>query len=196
MPAKPQKPVNPNHNDSVEVGMHIRKVRKMRGLTIKQLATRVGVTESYISQLEHDKVNPSLGTLKNISHVLDVNMVDFFNCDTVDAKIVVRKNERLDFGYPAAKFYSQLLAVDIANKAMEPIYSVIAPGGDTMEAYRHRGEEFGVVIKGQLLLVVDGTEYHLEAGDAFYFNSERLHRTSNPGSVTTEVVWVITPPTY
>ena len=59
-----------------------------------------------------------------------------------------------------------------------------------------KGEEFGVVVKGELLLDVDGIEYHLNEGDSFYFKSNRLHRYSNPGKIVTEVVWVITPPTY
>jgi uncharacterized cupin superfamily protein len=81
---------------------------------------------------------------------------------------------------------------------MEPIYTIIDPGGDTIEPYKHgnNGEEFGVVIKGELLLIVDGTEYHLFKGDAFYFKSSLSHRFSNPGETTTEIVWVIAPPTY
>jgi quercetin dioxygenase-like cupin family protein len=81
---------------------------------------------------------------------------------------------------------------------MEPIYTVIDPGSDTIEPYKHgnNGEEFGVVIKGELLLNLDGTDYQLFEGDAFYFRSNRPHRYSNPGKITTEVVWVVTAPTY
>jgi transcriptional regulator with XRE-family HTH domain len=176
----------------------MKKFRKNTGLTIRQLSEKVGVTQSYISQLENDKVNPSLGTLKKIANALNLNMIDFFNRDREENNIIVRKDERIDFSYPSGKFRSQLLASNIASKAMEPIYTIIDPGGDTIEAYQHgnSGEEFGVVIKGELLLNVDGTDHHLLEGDAFYFKSDRPHRYSNPGKSTTEVVWVITPPTY
>ncbi len=182
----------------MEIGIRIKKFRKTNGLTIKDLSNKVGVTQSYISQLENDKVNPSLGTLKKIANALNINMIDFFERDRDDDNIIVRKEERIDFSYPSGKFRSQLLASNIASKALEPIYTIIDPGGDTIEPYKHRngGEEFGVVIKGELLLDVDGTEYHLYEGDAFYFKSNRLHRYSNPGSIATEVVWVITPPSY
>ena len=182
----------------MEIGSRIKKFRKISRLTIKDLSEKVGVTQSYISQLENDKVNPSLGTLKKIANALNLNMIDFFERDRKDDNIIVRKKERIDFSFPSGKFRSQLLASNIASKAMEPIYTIIDPGGDSIEPYRHgnRGEEFGIVIKGQLLLEIDGTRYHLHEGDAFYFNSNRPHRYSNPGSATTEVVWVITPPTY
>jgi transcriptional regulator with XRE-family HTH domain len=182
----------------VNIGNRIKKFRKTNSLTIKQLAEKVGVSQSYISQLENDKVNPSLGTLKKIANALDINMIDFFDRDREDDNIVVRKDERIDFSYPPGKFHSQLLASSIASKTMEPIYTIIDPGGDTIEPYKHgnNSEEFGVVIKGELLLNIDGIDYHLFEGDAFYFKSGRPHRYSNPGSNTTEVVWVITPPTY
>jgi transcriptional regulator with XRE-family HTH domain len=182
----------------MDIGTRIKKFRKSNGFTIKRLAEKVGVTQSYISQLENDKVNPSLGTLKKIANALNINMIDFFESDREDENIIVRRDERIDFSFPSGNFRSQLLATNIASKAMEPIYTIIDPGGDTIEPYQHgnSGEEFGIVIKGELLLEIDGTEYHLQEGDAFYFKSNRPHRYLNPGSVTTEVVWVITPPTY
>lgn len=182
----------------MDIGYRMKKFRKSTGLTIKQLAEKVGVTQSCISQLENDKANPSLGTLKKIANALNINMIDFFDRDREEDNIIVRKEHRIDFSYPSGKFRSQLLASNIASKAMEPIYTIIDSGGDTIEPYKHgnNGEEFGVVIKGELLLNVDGTDYHLFEGDAFYFKSNRPHRYSNPGKITTEVVWVVTPPTY
>jgi transcriptional regulator with XRE-family HTH domain len=182
----------------MDIGIRIKKFRKTNGLTIKHLSDKVGVTQSYISQLENDKVNPSLGTLKKIANALNINMINFFERDRDDDNIIVRKEERIDFSFPSGKFRSQLLASNIASKVMEPIYTIIDPGGDTIEPYKHgtNGEEFGVVIKGKLLLDVDGIEHHLNEGDSFYFKSSRLHRYSNPGKIATEVVWVITPPTY
>lgn len=182
----------------MEIGSRIKKFRRQNGLTIRQMSDRVGVSQSYISQLENNKVNPSLGTLKKIANALNINMISFFERDRGEDKIVVRKKDRIDFSYPTGKFRSQLLASNIASKVMEPIYTIIDPGGDSIEPYTHdgSGEEFGVIIKGELLLDVDGKEYYLKEGDAFYFKSNRLHRYSNPGAIATEVVWVITPPTY
>lgn len=182
----------------LEIGRRMRTFRNVKGLTLKQLSERVGVTESYLSQLENEKVNPSIGTLKKIADALGLNLLDFFDSDRKDESLIVRKGERIDFSNPPARFRSQLLATNIASKKMEPIYTIIDPGGDTMDPYSHGngGEEFGVVIKGELLLCIDGTEYHLFEGDAFYFKSSRLHRYSNPGQIPTEIVWVVTPPTF
>ena len=58
----------------MEIGNRIKKFRKINGFTIKYLSDKVGVTQSYISQLENDKVNPSLGTLKKIANALNISV--------------------------------------------------------------------------------------------------------------------------
>ena len=165
---------------------------------MRGLAESVGVSESYISQLEKGVVNPSLGTLKKLADKLGVTMVDFFAVNSSGEDIVVRKGERREIIYPSGKIRAQLMVSRLADKTMEPLYTIIEPGGDTLDPYVHHqdGEEFGVIIKGELLLTVGGKEYHLHEGDAFYFNSGRPHRWANPGKITTEIVWVINPPTF
>ena len=81
---------------------------------------------------------------------------------------------------------------------MEPIYTIIEPGGDTIEQYKHPrgGEEFGIVLSGKLELSVGENQYYLRPGDSFYFKSSELHQWANRGKETTEVIWVISPPTF
>jgi transcriptional regulator with XRE-family HTH domain len=187
-----------NENSALQIGAKIKAFRKNQNTTIKQISEKVGVSESYISQLEHNKVNPSLGTLKKLATALGVNMVDFFSNGSSEDDVVVRKNQRRKIVYPGGQIHGGLMASNISTKTMEPLYTTIEPGGDTVDPYRHgeNSEEFGVVIKGELLLVVDGVEYHLKQGDSFYFKSSQPHRWANLGKVTTEVVWVITPPSF
>jgi transcriptional regulator with XRE-family HTH domain len=182
----------------MEIGDRLKRFRTSRKLTMKQLARQVGVSESYISQLEKGGVNPSLGTLKKIAAALDVNIVAFFAVDSGEDDVVLSKSARREIVYPGGKIRAQLMVSKLNDKTMEPLYTIIEPGGDTMDPYIHArgGEEFGVVIRGELLLTVDDTEYHLKEGDSFYFKSDRPHRWANPGHVTTEIVWVITPPTF
>lgn len=182
----------------MEVSSQIRKFRKADGLTIRALAEKVGVTESYISQLESGKANPSLGVLKKIAAALKINIVNFFAVDSHHEQVVVRESERREIVYPRGKIRAQLMVSKLSGKTMEPLYTIIEPGGDTSDPYHHgeNGEEFGVIIKGELLLTVDDEEYHLKAGDSFYFETHRPHRWANPGDITTEIVWVISPPNF
>lgn len=59
------------------IGPKIREFRKERQLTIQELAQKAGLSASYISQVETEKVSPSIAALKKIGAVLEVRTVDF-----------------------------------------------------------------------------------------------------------------------
>jgi serine/threonine-protein kinase RsbW len=56
----------------MNIGVRLREVRKVRGISLRNLAKKVGVSASFISQVEQNKCQPSLETLRKISGVLDV----------------------------------------------------------------------------------------------------------------------------
>ena len=67
----------------VDISKNITTYRKMKDLTIKELATLTGVTPSLLSQIEKGTANPSINTLKQISYALDIPIFNFFiNDDT------------------------------------------------------------------------------------------------------------------
>ena len=55
-------PVEPSH-----IGPRLRGQREQLGLSLREIARRIGVSASLISQIERDKVNPSVGTLYALS---------------------------------------------------------------------------------------------------------------------------------
>jgi DNA-binding NtrC family response regulator len=61
-----------------EVGRRIRERRKDRGLTLKQLANRTGLSVSLISQIELGKSAASMSTLHKLATALQVKMTYFF----------------------------------------------------------------------------------------------------------------------
>ncbi|MCB2192332.1 MAG: XRE family transcriptional regulator [Deltaproteobacteria bacterium] len=182
----------------MDIGERLKKFRTDKGLTMKKLAEAAGVSEPYISQLEKGSANPSLGTLKKIAEALDQNIVAFFSVENGEQDVICTLEERREIVYPGGRIRAQLMVSKLNGKTIEPLYTIIEPGGDTCDPYIHTegGEEFGVIIKGQLLLTVDGVDHYLSEGDAFYFRSDQPHRWANPGEKTTEIVWIITPPTF
>jgi transcriptional regulator with XRE-family HTH domain len=61
------------------LGSKIREARHSRGLTLKDLAGKVGLTASHISQIERGLTGPSVSAFWNIATALDVPMEYFFN---------------------------------------------------------------------------------------------------------------------
>src|ERR1700709_320939 len=62
-----------------QIGERLREARQSQGLTARDVAKRVGVSPSLISQIERDKVNPSVSTLWGMVTVLGLTMSDLFS---------------------------------------------------------------------------------------------------------------------
>lgn len=67
----------------MDIGSRIHELRINRGLTVKEVASRVGVSAAFISSVEHHASNVSFEKLEIICRVLDVTMAEFFKEDTL-----------------------------------------------------------------------------------------------------------------
>ena len=179
------------------IGKQIRYHRKQKNLTLKQVAQKAECSDVFISQVERNLASPSIATLKRIANALDVNLITLIQVDEAEEEhVVTRKKDRVQFKFPHTEVYSELLATNIRNKQMQPLYKIVKPGAGSEGTYRHEGEEMGVVLQGTLELTVDRQVYDLEPGDAFYFRSSRKHGYRNKGTEETRLIWVITPPSF
>lgn len=64
------------------LGKRIRKYRKASGMTMKELALKLDLSEQAISQYERDKREPNILMLKDISRVLKINITDLLILDS------------------------------------------------------------------------------------------------------------------
>ncbi|MCK1623378.1 cupin domain-containing protein [Bradyrhizobium sp. 160] len=180
------------------VGGQIRELRKIKKLTLTQLAQAAGISVGYLSQIERNQSKLPIGILKKLSDVLGVHMNWFFNGNLQAAPderdVIVRKAHRRRLTFTGLGIAEELLSPNLAGP-LELLLSTIEPGADSGE-YSHDGNEAGILIAGRLDLWVDGKRFQLEEGDSFSFSSTSQHRCANPGKVPAKVVWVITPPHY
>jgi len=179
-----------------EIGGRIRALRKERGHTLGELAARVGCSPSFISQVERGKVSPSIATLKKITAVLNATIVDLFVRPAGSEPVVTHKNERIEITQKQWKAKVHLLVQETHGKRMQPFYTVIKPGGGAPELYSHQGEEFGLVLKGELEINLNGVIYRVGENDSFYYSSHIPHSWTNPTDGETVVVWVVSPPSW
>ena len=179
------------------LGAQLRRARQEKNLTIKEVARRSGLTESFISQLERARVNPSVASIQRISQVLGTSLGRLF--DEVDPPTgrVVQRSQRARLSYPGLKATDFLLSPDL-NGRLEVIWAEADPGGGSGEEfYRHEGdEECVVVIGGRMEIWVGDERYLLKPGDAITFSSRTPHKWKNVGRGKLKAVWAITPPSY
>lgn len=180
------------------IGGQIRELRKIKKLTLTQLAQATGISVGYLSQIERNQSRLPIGILKKLADALGVHMNWFFNGNsnaTPDERdLIVRKANRRRLTFTGLGIVEELLSPNLSGP-LELLLSTIEPGADSGE-YSHDGNEAGILISGRLDLWVDGKHFKLEAGDSFSFSSTSQHRCANPGKVPAQVVWVITPPHY
>jgi len=180
-----------------EIAEKLKALRLANRMTLKQLAQKAGCTDAYLSQLERGRANPSIMILKKIASALKVKVVDFFlENETGENEVVLKEKERVNINFKQGDAKIQMLVRNIRDKRMQPFYTTIEPKGGSKGPYSHIGEEFGIVLQGQLEINLNGKSYRLKKNESFYFSSQEPHNWSNPGKAKTVVIWVVSPPTF
>jgi transcriptional regulator with XRE-family HTH domain len=182
------------------LGNQIRDLRDARGLTLAELARAIGKSIGYVSQIERDRSEVSISTLKAISDALNVQIGWFFQ--GYDLRVpaehgyVVRRDNRRRLNFPGTGIAEELLSPTLTGEA-ELILSTFAPGarsGD--EQVSRMAEQSGYLVAGQLQLDVGAKQFVLQAGDSFRIGRGESFSASNPGAETSIALWVIAPPLY
>ncbi|WP_118135453.1 cupin domain-containing protein [Oceanicella sp. SM1341] len=186
----------------IRIGGRLRHARRTRGLSMKQVAETVECSESFISKLERDKVQPSLSLLHRLVSALGINVSSLFDATEAedDPVYVVRSGMRPHIhmnarpNSPGVQL-EQLVPLGPMSLLQANIH-VVAPQGGGHDTITHVGEEMGFVLEGVIDLKVADRVYRLEPGDSFLFHSELPHAYNNPGETTARILWVNTPPTF
>ena len=177
----------------MNLGLKIKEKRTLLMLTQEELANRCELTKGYISQLENNKVSPSIETLEIILDVLGTNFSDFFHEDT-EQRIIFTEEEQYTKEFEG---YEQTWLVPTSQEhALEPILVEIAPHRNTIHDYPHPGEEFGYVIEGEIMVHYGNMKKLCKKGESFYITTNSTHYLENPSDIPARLVWVSTPPNF
>lgn len=180
----------------LELGPRLRALRTARGLTLRELAGRAGVTESFLSQVERGVASPSIASVQRIARGLGLSIADLF-AEMESAGLIVRAAERRRIAYPGLGAVDEFLTRGKGGR-LQVIMSTVEPGGGTgEEPYAHDSdEEVVIVLEGELDLWVGDEHFHLEAGDAVTHSSRVPHRNTNNGPGPARLLFCITPPSF
>ena len=190
-------PETPEAGDDVpDIGSRLKELRKMHGLSQRELAKRAGVTNGTISLIEQNRISPSIGSLKKVLGGFPISIADFLTLDLKPRrKVFYEAKELREISKGDVSF--RLVGRDTRGRSIQMMHERYVPGADTgEEMLSHAGEECGIVISGVMELTVGGEVRKLVAGDAFYFDSRLPHRFRNPGTIDCVVVSACTPPSF
>ena len=185
-------------------------------MSVRALARNVGVSPSMISQIEHGKATPSVGTLYSIVSELGVSFDELFFDELprgsaaaerhVDSEShqtparkwqpregpVLRSGNRLTLTLATGVRWERLTASH--DPGVEFLYCTYPVGGESCPADKliaHSGSEYGIVLEGRLGATVGEDTYELEPGDSIAFESTRPHRIFALGEEAAVAIWTV-----
>jgi transcriptional regulator with XRE-family HTH domain len=174
----------------------IRRVREMRGLTIKDLSSRTGIDIATLERIESGEIIPALGQLVRLGRALDMKMGYFISPGIDRLMTVVHKHERRPISrYGETKsiecgYFYESLAPEKADRLMEPFIVTLVPT-DAEEFSSHAGQEFIYVLEGEMKVQVGDCVDLLKPGDAAYYDSNQPHFVRCAGTTATKILAVL-----
>ncbi len=188
------------------IGDRLREERVKSGLSQRELARRLGLSPSLISQLENGVSKPSVGTLYAIVTELDVSLDSLIRGDDKARRAagasddpavgsfgpVVHPGERESIDLASGVRWEQLTATtEPGIDFLHAIYEVGGTSTPDQSLMRHHGREYGYVMSGILGIQIGFEEFELRAGDSIGFDSTRPHRLFNKGDVPVHAIWFV-----
>lgn len=185
------------------IGHRLREERVRVGLSQRELARRVGISPSLISQLESGLSKPSVGTLYGIVTELDVSLDRIIRGREYEAAPgeqesrqpkgpLVRPGERRVIELASGVRWEQLTpATEEGIDFLHAIYDVGGSSTPDNSLMRHHGREYAYVVSGTLGIQIGFEEYVMHPGDSICFDSTEPHRLFNLGEEPVHAIWFV-----
>ncbi len=176
---------------SVDVASRLRELREARGISMRTLATKSGLSANALSMIERGKTSPSVSTLYKLADALGVSITAFFGVETEKKQVVfLKSDERTRMSFTRGVF--EALGGEHFVGRVEPFMLTLESGASCgPHGMVHTGHEFVFCLRGQLDYFVEKEVFHLEAGDSLLFASKLQHRWRNAGHTVTNALIII-----
>ena len=189
------------------LGERLRQARTARGLSLRAIARRIGVSASLISQVETGRAKPSVSTLYALANELAISLDELMFMDApppaeaasgaarepaLPHEPVQRADSRASISLGSGVLWERLTSESLRN--VDFLYVTYEPGGassPTDAFQRHKGQEWGYVLSGTLRVDIGFDAYEVGPGDAITFDSAVPHRLSNQGEEPVRAIWFV-----
>lgn len=184
------------------IGDRLRGERTKAGISQRELARRLGLSPSLISQIESGLSKPSVGTLYAIVTELGLSLDRIIRGDqfeqsgtppiSISVESVVRPQERKAIDLDSGVRWEELSTTNEDGiDFLEAIYEVGGASTPDASLMRHHGREYGYIVSGTLSVQIGFVRYDLAPGDSISFDSTEPHRLFNDGDVPVRAIWFV-----
>jgi transcriptional regulator with XRE-family HTH domain len=182
-----------NRGDIIkQIAQEIRRIRKSKGITLKELSEDTELSISFLSQIERGISSMTITSLKKIADALGVTMQDLVSIE--ENQQFTRKKEsqmvmRLEKSFP--KYVP--LSGQFEGRKLEALILKMAPNHKDIETTTHDGEEFYYILSGSGIFTIGEEEYVISEGETVHYPSTIPHKICNPNDTELVTLCVLTP---
>jgi transcriptional regulator with XRE-family HTH domain len=161
----------------MDIGTRVRSIRIQQRRTLDDLAHACGCSKSLLSKIETSKVIPAVATLSKIAKALgtrvSVLLEDGQETSPALTSNMIGKPEAFVATSKGYAIYA--VAPHFTNKKMQPVLIYDRKGQVKSHSVAHEGEEYILVLEGEVKAHIGKTEYHLKTGESIYFQATSEH---------------------
>ncbi len=165
----------------MNIGSNLKKYMTEKKVSIKRIKKVLNYDDSKLERLFNGEFSPGVSDLLKLATLLKTDIPALLHGKEYKEKKAIKTSpaERVKIQKVGSLDYESLSPTYTGRK-MEPfLVTIYKKDPDKVDISKHEGEEFLYITEGRLLIIVDGTEYILEEGDSFYFDSALPHSVNS-----------------
>ena len=170
-----------------KIGEKLRKLRKYKNITLKELAGRSGLSVSFISNLERDLCSPTIDNLQKICEAMGLSIVSLLEEKKWAGNVIRAKEREMLYEQDGQISYE---SVSFAAGRLEGLIIEVGPRCVYEKEWTHSYDELGLILEGELTITMNGENHILNEGDAFYIPAMTKHNLSNHSDGRCRSYWV------
>jgi transcriptional regulator with XRE-family HTH domain len=178
----------------IALGRRIRQIRIEKGLTLKQIEARVGISATHVSEVERGRTSPTVGALARIAEALGVRPSHLIDFPIGRHRTVTRHGQRHQLTMPDRRADSEILVPSDPAAEISVFHVTLAPGfPDGVPGEARTGDKIFHILEGEVDVMVADKVHRLVAGDTIHFRSNHAHRLVNRSGAPCRVLWALWP---
>lgn len=191
---------------SVSVGQNVRRERERAGLSVREMARRLGVSAGFLSQFELGQSQAAVSTLFAIATELNLSLDELLGHSVAPAKKAAAKSATArPRAFSEPPDLSDYLAfqsgvrwkrlADLGDDHVDFLLTEYDPGSDSApedRPQRHKGNDYGYVLEGTLTVIIKGRRRRIKAGNAIAMRGDEPHRLLNETDQLVRAIWLVT----
>jgi transcriptional regulator with XRE-family HTH domain len=178
------------------LGSRIKELRKLRRLTLVDVAKKTGIDQATLSRIENEKMTGTLNSHTRIATALGLSLPELYR-NALDSLSVTKEKKALrkfDIASKSSDVTTELLTEHILQKKMLPTLLKLKKDGQlNYEEYPAGSERFVYVVKGVVRLIYAGETKNLSAGESLYFAGSMSHSLKNIAKGESTLLSILTP---